>query len=231
MADAEPRRLLSHYKVSRDPDGNLVLLMPWPGSSLLGCALPAVTVSIIGALLAQVGNSPVAWGIPVVALSFAVIFLAVLAYQGSHAWVLKPGQLKRGTTFGDRYWPGSRWSTARSVVVKRRLWPSGRGSSDRVYVVSDRGARLSLLTVFNWTGAESRLATGGQRSLARTGPIVPAASRATAKAADETLKFAASEAVGEMADLLVTELEVPLSFECEVGPPPPPPRPSGPRLL
>lgn len=231
MAAAETRRLLSHYKVSRDSDGDLVLLMPWPGSSLLGCALPAVAISIVGGLLALVANSPVAWGIPVVALSFAVIFLVVLAYQGSHAWVLKPGQLKRGTTFGDRYWPGSRWSTARSVVIKRRLWPSGRGSSDRVYVVSARGARSSLLTVFNWNGAESRLATGGQRSLARTGPIVPSASRPTAEAGDETLKSAASEAVGEMADLLVTELGVPLTFECEVGPPLPPPRSSRPRLL
>ena len=205
--------------------------MPWPGSSLLGCALPAVGISIVGALLAQVGNSPVAWGIPVVALSFAVIFLLVLGYQGSHAWVLKPGQLKRGTTFGDRYWPGSRWSTARSVVLKRRLWPAGRGSSDRLYVVSDRGVRSSLLTVFNWSGAESRLATGGQRSLARTGPIVPQAPRPTERAGDEALKSAASAAVIEMADLLVSELGVPLTFECEVGPPPPPPRPSRPRLL
>jgi hypothetical protein len=231
LAAAEPRRLRSHYKVSRDSDGNLVLLMPWPGSSLLGCALPAVGISIVGGLLALVGNSPVAWGIPVFALSFAVIFLIVLAYQGSHAWVLKPGQLKRGRTLGDRYWPGSRWSTARSVVMKRRLWPSGRGSSDRVYVVIDRGARSSLLSVFNWYGAESRLATGGQRSLARSGPIVPSAPRPAAAAGDETLKSAASEAVGEMADLLVTELEVPLSFECEVGPPSPPPRSSRPRLL
>lgn len=231
MADADPRRLLSHYKVSRDSDGHLVLLMPWPGSSLLGCALPAAAISIVGGLLAIVGNSPVAWGIPVFALAFAVSFLVVLAYQGSHAWVLKPGELKRGTTFGDRYWPGSRWSTARSVVMKRRLWPSGRGSSDRVYVVLDRGARSSLLNVFNWSGAESRLATGGQRSLARSGPIVPQAPRPMAKSADETLKSAASEAVGEIADLLVTELGVPLTFECEVGTPPPPPRPSRPRLL
>jgi hypothetical protein len=49
--------------------------------------------------------------------------------------------------------------------------------------------------------------------------------------ADETLKSAASEAVGEMADLLVRELGVPLSFECEVAPPPPRPRASRPRLL
>ena len=222
MADAAPARLLSHYKVSRDPDGHLVLLMPWPGSSLLGCVVPAVIVSIIGGLLALVGHSPVAWDIPVVVLSFAVIFIVVLAYQGSHAWVLKPGEIKRGMTFGDRYWPGSRWSPARSVVLKRAIWPSGRGSSDRLYVVSDRSSRSSLLTVFNWSGGESRLTTGGRRSLARTGPLVPDAPRPLATFAGEPLKAAASQAVGEMADLLVTELGVPLSFECEVGPPPPP---------
>ncbi len=223
MADAAPGRLLSHYKVSRDPDGNLVLLMPWPGSSLLGCVVPAVVVAIIGGLLALVGHSPVAWDIPVVALLFAAIFVVVLAYQGSHAWVLKPGEIKRGTTFGNRYWPGSRWSPARSVVLKRAIWPSGRGSSDRLYVVSDRGARSALLTVFNWNGNESRLATGGRRSLARTGPLVPDARRPMALAANEALKSTASDAVAEMADLLVTELGVPLSFECE-GPPPTSPR-------
>ncbi len=223
MADAAPGRLLSHYKVSRDPDGNLVLLMPWPGSSLLGCVVPAVVVAIMGGLLALFGHSPVAWDIPVVALLFAAIFVVVLAYQGSHAWVLKPGEIKRGTTFGNRYWPGSRWSPARSVVLKRAIWPSGRGSSDRLYVVSDRGARSALLTVFNWNGNESRLATGGRRSLARTGPLVPDARRPMALAASEALKSTASDAVAEMADLLVTELGVPLSFECE-GPPPTPPR-------
>jgi hypothetical protein len=50
-------------------------------------------------------------------------------------------------------------------------------------------------------------------------------------AADETLRSAVSDAVGEMADLLVNELGVPLSFECEKAPPPPPPRPPRPRLL
>ena len=225
MADAEPGRLLSHYKTSRDPDGNLVLLMPWPGSSLLGCIVPAAAVSIVGGLLALMGQSPVAYGIPVVALTFAVIFVGVLAYQGSHAWVLMAGLIKRGTTLGDRYWAGSRWWPASSVVLKRVMWPSGRGSTDRVFVVTGRAARSSVLTVLNWNGNESRLATGGRRSLARTGPIVPEAPRPMATDADETLRSAVSPAVGEMADLLVTELGVPLAFECEKAPPPRPSRP------
>ena len=231
MTDAEPRRLQSLYKTSRDPDGNVVLLMPWPGSSLLGCIIPAAAVSIVGGLLALVGQSPVAYGIPVVALTFAVIFVGVLAYQGSHAWVLMPGQIKRGTTFGDRYWAGSKWMPASSVVLKRVMWPSGRGSSDRVFVVTGRAARSSVLTVFNWNGNESRLATGGSRSLARTGPVVPDAPMAMAAVADETLRLAVSPAVGEMADLLVSELGVPLTFECEKAPPPPRPRPSRPGLF
>lgn len=231
MADAAPGRLLSHYTTSRDPDGNLVLLMPWPGSSLLGCIVPAAVVSLIGGLLALVGSSPVAWGIPVVALTFAAIFVVVLAYQGSHVWVLMPGQIKRGLKFGDRYWVGSRWLPARSVVLKRVMWPSGRGSSDRLLVVTGGSARSSVLTVFNWDGSESRLATGGRRSLARTGPLVPDAPRPMSTAADDTLKAAVSDAVGEMAGILVSELGVPLSFECEKAPAPPRPRPRRPGLF
>jgi len=231
VADDAPGHLLSHYKTSRDSDGNLVLLMPWPGSSLLGCIVPAAVMSIIGGLLALVDNSPVAYGIPVVALTFAVIFVVVLAYQGSHAWVLMPGQIKRGEKFGDKYWAGSRWSPASSVVLKRVMWPSGRGSTDRVLVVTGRASRSSVLTVFNWNGNESRLASGGRRSLARTGPPVPDAPTPMSTAADETLKSAVSPAVGEMADLLVSELGVPLSFECEKAAPPPRPRPSRPGLF
>lgn len=214
-----PGPLQSHYKLSRDPDGNLVLLMPFPGSSLLGCVVPAAIVSVVGGLLALVGNSPVAYGIPFVALVFAAIVIVVLIYQGSHAWIVSPGRIKRGVTFGDRYWAGSRWSPATSVVLKRAMWPSARGSTDRVFVVTGAKARSSVLTVFNWNGNESRLATGGRRSLARTGPLVPDAPRPMAVSADETLRSAVSPAVGEMTNLLVDELGVPLSFECEKAPP------------
>jgi hypothetical protein len=222
VADAAPGRLLSHYRVSRDPNGHLVLLMPWPVGSVLGCVVPAAAVSLIGGLLALIGRSPVAYAIPIFALVFAAIVIVVLVYQGSHAWVLSPGRIKRGATFGDGYWARSRWSPARSVVVRRVMWSSGRGSTDRVFVVVDRNRRSSVLTVFNWNGSESRLATGGRRSLARTGPLVPDAPRPMATAANETLMSATSPAVGEMADLLITELGVSLSFECEVAPPPPP---------
>jgi hypothetical protein len=164
-------------------------------------------------------------------MTFAVIFILVLAYQGSRVFVLMPGQMKQGEKLGARYWAGSRWSPASGVVLKRAMWPSGRGSTDKVLVVTGRAARSSVLTVFNWKGSESRLATGGKRSLARTGPIVPDAPRAMSTAADETLRSAVSPAVGEIADLLVSELGVPLSFECEEAPPPPPQRPPRPRLF
>ena len=208
-----------------------MLLMPWPGSSLLGCAAPAAIVSVVGGLLALVGQSPLAYGIPVVALTFAAIVIVVLIYQGTHAWVLSGGQIRRGWTIGNRYWARARWSPVRSLVLKRVMWPSGRGSSDRVFVVTGRAARSSVLTVFNWNGNESRLATGGSRSLARTGPVVPDAPRPMAAAADETLSSAVSPAVGELADLLVSELGVSLTFECEKAPPPPRPRPSRPGLF
>jgi hypothetical protein len=198
--------------------------MPWPGSSLFGCAVPAATVALVGAVLALVGHSPVGYGIPFVALVFAAIIIGVLTYQGSHAWVWSRGQMKRGLTFRNRYWVGSRPSPVRSVILKRLMWPSGRGSSDRVFVVTDKGARSSVLTVFNWDGNESRLATGGRRSLARTGPLVPDAPRPMAIAADETLRSCVSQAVSEIADILVDELGVPLSFECEKAPPLPPSR-------
>ena len=208
-----------------------MLLMPWPGSSLLGCAAPAAIVSVVGGLLALVGQSPLAYGIPVVALTFAAIVIVVLIYQGTHAWVLSGGQIRRGWTIGNSYWARARWSPVRSLVLKRVMWPSGRGSSDRVFVVNGKGARSSVLTVFNWNGNESRLASGGRRSLARTGPPVPDAPTPMSTAADETLKSAVSPAVGEMADLLVSELGVPLSFECEKAAPPPRPRPSRPGLF
>jgi hypothetical protein len=235
MGDAAPGRssahLLSHYRISHDPEGHVVLLMPWPGSSLLGCAVPAAIVSLVGGLLALVGQSPLAYGIPVIALTFAAIVLLVLTYQGTHAWVLSGGQIRRGWTFGNSYWARAKWSPVRSLVLKRVVWPSGRGSSDRLFVLNARGARTSLLTVFNWDGSESRLATGGRRTLARTGPLVPDARRPMATAADESLMASVSASVSEMADLLVSELGVPLAFECEKAPPRPLPRPRRPGLF
>jgi hypothetical protein len=232
MADAAPERsptrLLSHYKAVRDPDGHLVLMMPWPGSPLLGCALPAVIMSLVGGVLAIFGHSPVAYGIPVIALLFAAIVILTLIYQSSHAWVLSRGQIRRATTFRSRYWTGSRWLGARSVVLKRAFWPSGRGSTDRVFVVTDRASPLNVLSVYNWDGQESRLASGRTRSLARSGPLVPDAAKPMATTADETLRASASEAVREMTDLLLHELGVQLSFECEkLAPPPRRGRPGG----
>jgi hypothetical protein len=205
--------------------------MPWPGSSLLGCVVPAAILSIVGGLLALIGHSPLAYGIPVIAVTFALIVVLVLAYQGTHAWVLSPGLIRRGWTFGNRYWARARWSPVRALVLKRVMWPSGRGSSDRLYVVNAKGRRSGVLAVFNWDGSESRLATGGRRSLARTGPLVPDARRPMATAADESLIASVSAAVSEMADLLVSELGVSLSFECEKAPPPPRPRPRRPGLF
>ena len=201
--------------------------MPWPGGSLLGCAVPAAIVSLVGGVLALIGQSPLAYAIPGLVLTFAAIVIVVLAYQGTHAWVLSPGLIRRGWTIGNRYWARPRWAPVRALVLKRVMWPSGRGSSDRVFLVNLKGRRSSILTVFNWDGRESRLATGGRRSLARTGPLVPDARRPMATAADESLMASVSDAVTELADLLVSELGVPLSFECE-KPPPPRPRRAGP---
>jgi len=126
--------------------------MPWPGSSLLGCIVPAVAVSVVGALLAQVGQSPVAYGIPAVALTFAVLFVLVLIYQGSHAWVLMPGQIKRGEKF-----------TSKAGVVRHNLGRPGAEPEKVERAREELGKGIGIGKVARLTG----LGTGTVHRLKR----------------------------------------------------------------
>jgi hypothetical protein len=79
---------------------------------------------------------------------------------------------------------------------------------------TDRDSRLDIVSVYNWAGKESRLASGGAGSLAHTGPTVPPAPDPLAMIAGAKLMSAVSDAVRELTDLLAGELGVPLSYEC-----------------
>ncbi|HYL72331.1 MAG TPA: hypothetical protein VEY89_13610 [Candidatus Dormibacteraeota bacterium] len=103
----------------------------------------------------------------------------------------------------------------RSIVLRREIWRSDAGSTDTVYVDVDPRSRLSILGVHNWVGRESRVASGGRGSLARSGPVVPSAASPLRNWANETLLPAVSEAVSELTDILHSELGVPLEFECK----------------
>jgi hypothetical protein len=64
-------------------------------------------------------------------------------------------------------------------------------------------------------GRESRVASGGMGSLARSGPVIVSAASPLRPWANETLMPAVSEAVSELAEILQRELAVPLVYECE----------------
>jgi len=204
--------LLSHYKTNRLSEGDLVMMMPWPTRTLLGCAGPTAVVAIIAVFVAQVVHEPGWYGMSVMTCLFAVIVIPIVIYQNSHAWVLSRGSIKPATTFGRRYWSASVWLGARSVLVKRELWPGGHGSTDKVFVVTDGRSPMQLLSVYNWEGRESRLASGGLGSLARTGSTVPAAPAPLMATADSNLQSAVSESVREIAVLAAHELGVPMAF-------------------
>ena len=205
--------LLSHYKTNRLSEGDLVLMMPWPTRTLLGCAGPTAVVAIVAAFAAQLRNEPGWYGMSVMTCLFAVIVIPIVIYQSSHAWILSRGFIKPATTVGGRSWSYSPWLEAQSVVLKRELWPGGRGSTDKVFVVTS--SRLKLLSVYNWEGQESRLGSGGSGSLARSGPTVPAAPAPLMAIADSNLQSAVSESVREIAVLVAHELGVPMTFEFE----------------
>jgi hypothetical protein len=202
-------RLLSRYKAVRDAEGQLVLMMPWPWRPLLGCAAPVAIVAIAAWLIPKFNQTGFAW----MALFFAAVVIPILIYQNSHAWILRRGFIRQATTIGARYWPQSEWLEARSVVLQRELWPSGRGSTDKVLVMTDGNFAMSVASVYNWDGHESRLASGGKGSLARSGPTVPSAPAPLATAADVNLKSSVSEAIREITDVVVVELGVPLAYQ------------------
>jgi hypothetical protein len=216
MADTAPlpseTLLISGYKTDRTKDGDLVLMMPWPGRPVLGCAVPVALVSIGALIMARLANAGGLYGLAVMAPVFAAIVIPSVIYQSSHAWVLSRGFIQRATTLGHRHWSEPGWLGAQSVAVQRELWPGGGGSTDRLLVVTDSGSPLRVLSVYNWAGDESRLATGGMGSLARTGPTVPSAPEPLAPLSDANLKSSISEAVREIAELAVCELGVPLAY-------------------
>jgi hypothetical protein len=218
MKDAAPvlsgAPLLSHYKIDRNGDGELVLAMPWPGRPLLGCAAPAAIVATGAWVIARFGNAPGLYGMSLMAILFAIIVLPIVIYQSSHGWVLSRGFIKPATTFGRKLWSESAWLGAQSVVLKRELWPDGRGSTDKVLVITDASSPLNLVSIYNWEGHESRLASGGLGSLARSGPRVPDAPAPLMAIADSNLKSAVSDSVREIADLAVHELGVPITYAC-----------------
>jgi hypothetical protein len=206
--------LLSHYKTNRLSEGDLVIMMPWPTRTLLGCAGPTAVVAIVAAFVAQVRNEPGWYGMSVMTCLFAVIVIPIVIYKSSHAWVLSRGFIKPATTLAGRYWSASAPLGAQSVVLKRELWPGERGSTDQIFVLTDGSSPLKLVSVFNWSEHESRLASGGTGSLARSGPRVPDAPAPLLAIADSNLKSAVSESIRELAELAVHELGVPMAFAC-----------------
>jgi hypothetical protein len=206
-------RLVSRYETHRDANGDLVVMMPWPGRSLLGCAAPAAVVAIGAWLVARFANADGMYGLSVMTALFAVIVIPIVIYQSSHAWILSRGFIKPARTLAGRHWPQSGWLGAGSVVVKRELWPGDGGSTDTVWVMTDgTPSPLKVASVYNWDGNESRLASGGMGSLARSGPTVPSTPSPLFVAADVNLKPSVSEAISEIADLVAQELGVPLAY-------------------
>jgi hypothetical protein len=206
-------RLHSHYEAHRDANGDLVVMMPWPGRPLLGCAVPAAVVAIGAWLAARFANADGMYGLSTMTVLFAVIVIPIVIYQSSHAWILRRGFIKPAATLAGRPWPHSGWLSAGSVVLKRELWPGSGGSTDTVWVMTDgTPSPLKVARTYNWDGNESRLASGGMGSLARSGPKVPSAPAPLFVAADVNLKVSVSEAISEIADLVAQELGVPLAY-------------------
>ena len=169
-------------------------------------------------LIARFGNASGLYGMSLMAILFAIIVVPIVIYQSSHAWVMSRGFIKPAMTFGRKLWSESVWLGAQSVLLKRELWPDGRGSTDKVFVVTDASAPLKLVSIYNWDGHESRLASGGLGSLARSGPMVPDAPAPLMAVADSNLISAVSHSVREIADLAVHELGVPITYACGPAP-------------
>ena len=188
--------LLSLYRTERDPSGSLLISVASPLGPILGCAVPAAFGALVTLMFRAAGASALL-------VLFAVIVIGVLAYNGSRLWICGPRR-RAGATH-----------TARSVVLRRDLWRADAGSTDTVFVADDSSHRLKVLSVHNWAGRESRVASGGMGSLARSGPVVVSAPSPLRPWANETLMPAVSEAVSELAEILQRELAVPLVYECE----------------
>jgi hypothetical protein len=199
--------LLSLYRTQRDVSGRLLISVASPLGPILGCAVPAA----FGALLTLTFRAA---GASALVVLFAVLVIGVLAFNGSRVWICSAGTIQPAHAFWGARRSGAA-HTARSVVLRRELWRADAGSTDTVLVADDSLHRLKVLSVHNWVGRESRVASGGMGSLARSGPVIVSAASPLRPWANETLMPAVSEAVSELAEILQRELAVPLVYECE----------------
>jgi len=180
--------LLSLYRTERDPGGRLLISVASPLGPILGCAVPAAFGALVTLMFRAAGASALL-------VLFAVVVIGVLAYNGSRLWVCGPGTIQPARAFWGVRRAGAT-HTARSVVLRRELWRADAGSTDTVYVADDSSRRLKILSVHNWVGRESRVASGGMGSLARSGPVIISAPSPLRPWANETLLPAVSEAAG-----------------------------------
>lgn len=200
--------LLSQYRTERAPDGRLLIATASPLGPILGCAVPAAFGALVTLMFRAAGASALL-------VLFAVLVVGVLVYNGSRVWICGPGTIQAARAFfGARFRSGA-METPRSIILRRELWRADAGSTDTVYVNVQPTHRLKILSVHNWVGRESRVASGGMGSLARTGPVVVSAPSPLRPWANDTLLPAVSEAVSELADILRRELGVPLLYECD----------------
>ena len=200
--------LLSLYRMQRDPGGRLVISVASPLAPMIGCAVPAAFGALVTLTFRAAGASALL-------VLFAVMVVGVLAYNGSRIWICGPGTIQPAHAFWGARLRSRAVRTARSVVLRRELWRADAGSTDTVFVADDSSRRLKILSVHNWAGRESRIASGGMGSLARSGPVISSAPSPLRPWANETLMPAVSEAVSELTEILQRELAVPQVYECE----------------
>src|SRR5690349_10629321 len=204
----EPTWLLSTYRTERDRDGRLIIRAASPLGPILGCAIPTAFGALVTLTFKAAGASALL-------VLFAVLVIGVLAFNGSRTWICANGAIQVAHSLaGARLRTGIKHPAA-SVVLRREIWRRDLGSTDTVYVAAKDARRVKVLSVHNWIERESRVASGGMGSLARSGPVVTSAPSPLRPWANETLLPAVSEAVSELTELLQEELAVPLIFECE----------------
>jgi len=200
--------LQSTYRTQRDPDGRLVIRGASPIGPILGCAVPVAFGALVTLAFRAAGASALL-------ILFALVVIAVLAYNGSRIWIVGPGSIQASHALGRVRFRASHAHAANGVVLRRELWQKDLGSTDTVYVAVELPRRMKVLSVHNWVGRESRVASGGGGSLARSGPVVLTAPSPLRPWANETLMPAVSEAVSELATILQEQLNVSLVYECE----------------
>ncbi|HET7465467.1 MAG TPA: hypothetical protein VFL29_02260 [Candidatus Dormibacteraeota bacterium] len=200
--------LLSQYRTERMPDGRLRIAVASPLGPMIGCAVPAAFGALVTLMFRAAGASALL-------VLFALLVIGVLAYNGARTWICGPGTIQSARAFwGVRLGSGPT-RPVRSVVLRRELWRADAGSTDTVYVNTEPAHRLKILSVHNWVGRESRVASGGMGTLARSGPVVLSAPSPLRPWANDTLRPAVSEAVSELTSILEHELGVPVLYECE----------------